>query len=126
MTTHRSRGNEGKWPLASARVAQSHRKLLPVAEITWKGHLMIDELRKLNETWMRAWFEKDAAAVDRMTADDYVYVARADESWIVKRSWPLSDHRATHWTTAPHRGHHPRAQRQLRPGQASVAGRREF
>jgi len=36
---------------------------------------MIDELSKLNETWMRAWFAKDAAAVERMTSDDYVYVA---------------------------------------------------
>ncbi len=36
---------------------------------------MIDVLRRLNETWMRAWFEKDAAAVDRMMTDDYVYVA---------------------------------------------------
>jgi uncharacterized protein (TIGR02246 family) len=36
---------------------------------------MHDELRNLNETWNRAWFDKDAATVDRLMADDYVYVA---------------------------------------------------
>jgi hypothetical protein len=33
------------------------------------------ELERLNEIWNRAWLEKDAAAVDRLTAPDYVYVA---------------------------------------------------
>jgi uncharacterized protein (TIGR02246 family) len=31
-------------------------------------------LQALNERWIRAWFEKDAATVERLMADDYVYV----------------------------------------------------
>jgi uncharacterized protein (TIGR02246 family) len=33
------------------------------------------ELAALNERWNRAWVEKDAATVERLMADDYVYVA---------------------------------------------------
>jgi hypothetical protein len=33
------------------------------------------ELEKLSQLWYRAWLEKDAATVERMMADDYVYVA---------------------------------------------------
>jgi Domain of unknown function (DUF4440) len=36
---------------------------------------MNDDLLKLKETWLRAWFDKDAATVDRLAAHDYVYVA---------------------------------------------------
>jgi ketosteroid isomerase-like protein len=36
---------------------------------------MLSELHTLNDIWLRAWFEKDAATVDRLMADDYVYVA---------------------------------------------------
>ena len=36
---------------------------------------MIDELRRLNDTWNRAWLEKHVAAVEHLMADDYVYVA---------------------------------------------------
>ena len=32
-------------------------------------------LEKLNEQWNRAWFEKDSAFVERMTAPEYVYIA---------------------------------------------------
>jgi hypothetical protein len=35
---------------------------------------MSSELDDLNERWNRAWFEKDAATVERLAADDYVYV----------------------------------------------------
>jgi uncharacterized protein (TIGR02246 family) len=35
---------------------------------------MVSELHDLNERWNRAWFEKDAATVDRLMADDYLYV----------------------------------------------------
>ena len=35
---------------------------------------MLSELHDLNERWNRAWFEKDAATVERLTADDYVYI----------------------------------------------------
>jgi uncharacterized protein (TIGR02246 family) len=36
---------------------------------------MLTELRDLSESWYQAWLEKDAATVDRLMADDYVYVA---------------------------------------------------
>jgi uncharacterized protein (TIGR02246 family) len=36
---------------------------------------MLSELHDLNERWIRAWFEKDAATVERLTAEDYIYVA---------------------------------------------------
>jgi hypothetical protein len=36
---------------------------------------MLSELESLNETWTRAWFDKDVATVERLMADDYVYVA---------------------------------------------------
>ena len=35
---------------------------------------MTDELRRHNETWNNAWLTKDVAAVDRIAADDYVYI----------------------------------------------------
>jgi hypothetical protein len=36
---------------------------------------MLAELHDLNERWLRAWFEKDAATVERLMADDYICVA---------------------------------------------------
>jgi ketosteroid isomerase-like protein len=36
---------------------------------------MSSELDVLNEQWLRAWLEKDAATVDRLMAHDYVYIA---------------------------------------------------
>ena len=36
---------------------------------------MLSELHELSERWLRAWFEKDAATVEHLMADDYVYVA---------------------------------------------------
>jgi hypothetical protein len=36
---------------------------------------MLSELHGLNARWNQAWLEKDAATVERLTADDYVYVA---------------------------------------------------
>src|SRR5438132_13722670 len=35
---------------------------------------MLAELQRLNDTWTRAWLEKDAATVERLTAEDYLYV----------------------------------------------------
>jgi hypothetical protein len=35
---------------------------------------MLAELQRLNETWSRAWLEKDAATVERLMAEDYLYV----------------------------------------------------
>src|SRR5262245_53436422 len=36
---------------------------------------MVSELYDLSERWFRAWLEKDAATVERLMADDYLYVA---------------------------------------------------
>jgi hypothetical protein len=36
---------------------------------------MATELDDQNERWNRAWFDKDDATVERLMADDYLYVA---------------------------------------------------
>jgi ketosteroid isomerase-like protein len=36
---------------------------------------MKSEVRSLSERWFRAWLEKDAAVVDELAAEDYLYVA---------------------------------------------------
>ena len=36
---------------------------------------MSSELHGLSERWFQAWLEKDAATVERLAADDYIYVA---------------------------------------------------
>jgi hypothetical protein len=36
---------------------------------------MLSEVHSLNERWNQAWLEKDAATVDRLMAEDYIYVA---------------------------------------------------
>ena len=36
---------------------------------------MSSELHGLSERWFQAWLEKDAATVERLAAEDYLYVA---------------------------------------------------
>ena len=36
---------------------------------------MLSELRSVSERWFQAWLEKDAATVEALAADDYIYVA---------------------------------------------------
>ena len=36
---------------------------------------MPSELHGLSQRWFQAWLEKDAATVERLMADDYIYVA---------------------------------------------------
>ena len=36
---------------------------------------MLSELHGLSERWFQAWLEKDAATVERLTAEDYLYIA---------------------------------------------------
>jgi ketosteroid isomerase-like protein len=36
---------------------------------------MSSELLDLSQRWFQAWLEKDAATVERLAADDYLYVA---------------------------------------------------
>jgi uncharacterized protein (TIGR02246 family) len=36
---------------------------------------MLSELHSLSERWFQAWLEKDAATVERLAAEDYIYVA---------------------------------------------------
>jgi hypothetical protein len=35
---------------------------------------MLSELHDLSERWFRAWLDKDAATVERLIAEDYVYI----------------------------------------------------
>ena len=35
---------------------------------------MSSELHGLSERWFQAWLEKDAATVERLTAEDYLYI----------------------------------------------------
>ena len=42
---------------------------------------MIADLERLNHKWNQAWLDKDAATVDRMMADDYVYIAPNGQVW---------------------------------------------
>ena len=35
---------------------------------------MLSELHALNERWYQAWLEKDATTVERLMAEDYLYV----------------------------------------------------
>src|ERR1700736_1615465 len=39
------------------------------------GPAVLTELHSVNDRWLRAWFEKDVDTVERLMADDYVYVA---------------------------------------------------
>ena len=36
---------------------------------------MHGDLERLNRTWERAWLDKDAALVDKLMADEYLYIA---------------------------------------------------
>ena len=36
---------------------------------------MASELQGLSERWFQAWLDKDAATVERLAAEDYVYIA---------------------------------------------------
>jgi uncharacterized protein (TIGR02246 family) len=36
---------------------------------------VLSELQDLNERWYQAWLDRDAATVDRLMADDYLYIA---------------------------------------------------
>ena len=42
---------------------------------------MNDDLERFNQTWNRAWLEKDAALVEKMMADDYVFIAPNGQLW---------------------------------------------
>ena len=35
---------------------------------------MLSELQSLSEHWFQAWLDKDAATVERLMAEDYIYV----------------------------------------------------
>jgi uncharacterized protein (TIGR02246 family) len=36
---------------------------------------MLSELQELSERWFQAWLKKDAATVERLMAEDYIYIA---------------------------------------------------
>lgn len=53
-------------PLSSARVSKS--------PSCGQDQRMLSELRELAERWFQAWLDKDAATVERLMAEDYVYI----------------------------------------------------
>ncbi len=62
---------------------------------------MTSELEALNQRWLRAWLEKDAATVEQLMASDYVYVAPTGQA--LDREATLSiirspDYRLHCWT----------------------------
>jgi hypothetical protein len=42
---------------------------------------LVAELENLSDSWNRAWFDKDAATVERLMAPDYVYSAPNGQAW---------------------------------------------
>jgi hypothetical protein len=40
-----------------------------------KGSNMTDDLQQLNQIWNRAWLEKDGDLVEKLMANEYVYIA---------------------------------------------------
>ena len=59
---------------------------------------MSSELHGISERWFKAWFDKDAALVDRLATQDYIYIAPSVRRSIARRS---SDGKAF---TDDHRG----------------------
>lgn len=62
---------------------------------------MTSELEQLNQRWIQAWLEKDAATVERLMAGDYVYVAPTGQ--VLDREAILAiirspGYRLHHWT----------------------------
>jgi hypothetical protein len=45
-----------------------------------KENDVTSELKQMNQRWQQAWLEKDVASVERLMADDYVYVAPTGEA----------------------------------------------
>jgi hypothetical protein len=59
------------------------------------------ELEQLNQRWNRAWLEKDASTVERLTADDYVYVGptgQVVDREVILRIIRSPGYRLHHWT----------------------------
>jgi uncharacterized protein (TIGR02246 family) len=59
------------------------------------------ELEQMNQRWGRAWLEKDAATVEQLMADDYVYVAPTGQVLdreAILRIIRSSSYRLHHWT----------------------------
>jgi ketosteroid isomerase-like protein len=42
---------------------------------------MNDDLERLNQTWNRAWLENDAARVEKMMAEEYVFITTNGQLW---------------------------------------------
>ena len=45
---------------------------------------MVSELEVLSERWFAAWLAKDAATVERLAAEDYVYIGPS--GWVMNRA----------------------------------------
>ena len=62
---------------------------------------MNSELEQLNQRWNQAWLEKDVATVERLMADDYVYVAPTGQVLdreAILRIIRSPSYRLHHWT----------------------------
>ena len=69
---------------------------------------MVSELHRLSERWFQAWLEKDAATVERLAAEDYIYVAPNGSTSIV---WPSGDHPFSELSTGSRDAHRSRCPR---------------
>jgi ketosteroid isomerase-like protein len=49
---------------------------------------MVAELEALSERWFAAWLEKDAATVEQLAAEDYVYIGPS--GWVMDRAGILA------------------------------------
>jgi hypothetical protein len=81
--SHRSR-NAWQWALSLSKEERAA-QFKELREFTNNGNSngatstggsnMSAELEQLNQTWNRAWLERDAALVEKLMADDYLYIA---------------------------------------------------
>ena len=51
---------------------------------------MTSDLHDLSERWFQAWLEKDAGTVERLAAEDYIYIAPS--GLVLDRLAILEDH----------------------------------
>jgi hypothetical protein len=54
--------------------SQCHAPALSRSRISEDRNMTAD-LQHLNEIWNQAWLDKDAAVIERLMADDYLYIA---------------------------------------------------
>jgi len=63
------------------------------------SHLTAD-LERLNQIWERAWLDKDAALVEKLMADEYVFIAPNGQMLDRQAILKIIRSQAITWTTA--------------------------